>query len=57
MALAGTISSALSEALNETVTLNLRRTKAADSATMARAISSLTSSGMSLADAIESVGL
>ena len=39
---------ALSEALNEDVTLNMRRGKATDSATMARAISSLTSSGMDL---------
>ena len=57
VALATLLENSLSEALNETVTLNLRRTKAADSATMARAVSSLTSSGMSLADAIESVGL
>ena len=57
VALATLLENSLSEALNETVTLNLRRTKAADSATMARAISSLTSSGMSLQDAIESVGL
>ena len=57
IALATLLENSLSEALNETVTLNLRRTKAADSATMARAISSLTSSGMSLQDAIEVVGL
>ena len=57
VALATLIESALSEALNETVTLSMRRTKAADSATMARAISSLTSSGMTLEDAILSVGL
>ena len=57
VALATLIESALSEALNETVTLNMRRGKSTDSATMARAISSLTSSGMSLQDAIEAVGL
>ena len=57
VALATLIESALSEALNETVTLSMRRTRAADSATMSRAIASLTSSGMSLQDAIESVGL
>ena len=57
VALATLLENSLSEALNETVTLNLRRTKAADSATMARAVSSLTSSGMSLQDAIEVVGL
>lgn len=57
VALATLIESALSEALNETVTLSMRRTRASDSATMARAISSLTSSGMSLQDAIEAVGL
>ena len=57
VALATLIESALSEALNETVTLSMRRTKAADSATMARAVSSLTSSGMTLQDAIEAVGL
>ena len=43
---------ALSEALNEDVKLNMRRGKATDSATLARAISSLTSSGMGLEDAI-----
>ena len=57
VALATLTESALSEALNETVTLSMRRTKAADSATMARAISSLTSSGMTLEDAIVAVGL
>ena len=51
------IETALSESLNEDVKLNMRRGKATDSATMARAISSLTSSGMSLEDAIVAVGL
>ena len=57
VALATLIETALSEALNEDISLNMRRGKSTDSATMARAISSLTSSGMSLQDAIEAVGL
>ena len=55
--LATLIETALSESLNEDVKLNMRRGKATDSATMARAISSLTSSGMTLEDAIVAVGL
>ena len=50
--LATLVEAALSEALNEDVTLNMRRGKATDSATLARAISSLTSSGMDLEAAI-----
>ena len=57
VALAALVEAALSEALNEDVTLNMRRGKSADSATLARAISSLTSSGMDLETAIISVGL
>ena len=48
---------ALSESLNEDIKLNMRRGKATDSATLARAISSLTSSGMDLESAIVAVGL
>ena len=48
--LATLVEAALSEALNEDVKLNMRRGKATDSATLARAISSLTSSGMGLED-------
>ena len=55
--LATLVEAALSESLNENVKLNMRRGKATDSATLARAISSLTSSGMGLEDAIISVGL
>ena len=55
--LATLVEAALSEALNEDVTLNMRRGKATDSATLARAISSLTSSGMDLESAIVAVGL
>ena len=54
---ASLVEAALSEALNEDVKLNMRRGKATDSATLARAISSLTSSGMDLETAIVSVGL
>ena len=55
--LATLVEAALSEALNETVSLNMRRGKATGSATLARAISSLTSSGMDLESAIIAVGL
>ena len=55
--LAGLVESSLSESLNENVKLNMRRGKATDSATLARAISSLTSSGMDLESAIVAVGL
>ena len=55
--LATLIEGSLSESLNENVKLNMRRGKATDSATLARAISSLTSSGMDLESAIVAVGL
>ena len=51
------VETALSEALNEDVKLNMRKGKATDSATLARAIASLTSSGMDLESAIVAVGL
>ena len=55
--LATLIEGSLSESLNENIRLDMRKGRATDSATLSRAISSLTSSGMTLEDAIVAVGL
>ena len=55
--LATLIGSQLSEALGVEVTLDMRRARAADVVMLARAVGSLTTAGMPLADAREVVGL
>ena len=54
--LAGLVAAQLSEALNEPVTLDLRRGRATDVATLARAVGSLVTAGVDVNEARELVG-
>ena len=55
--LARLVAEQLSEPLGVDVVLDMRRTRAADTTMLARAVSSLTTAGMSIEDAREAVGL